>query len=285
MANTYILDGVDEQTPAPPSQLTMFTGKHRQNGRGSRLSPFVVMLPGDTINNDDAPWPTYPGGKGGVYRKIIHLIPPHRVYIETHVGGGAIIRNKRPAKINIALDLDPNPINNLRSNLVINSEAPAQWGFINEDAISWLNEYTFSGDEFVYADPPYLMETRRQQRQLYRCEYTRQDHIDLLNLLKSLPCKVMISGYQSDLYTKILVGWHTISFNARTRGGSWATEYLWMNYPQPERLHDYSFLGDNYRERERITRKKQRWAAKWAKMPLLERQAILSALQEHEANI
>ena len=35
---------------------------------------------------------TYPGGKGGngFYQKIINLIPPHDVYIETHLGGGAI---------------------------------------------------------------------------------------------------------------------------------------------------------------------------------------------------
>jgi len=40
---------------------------------------------------------TYPGGKGGsgVYQKIINLIPPHDVYIETHLGGGSIMRLAR----------------------------------------------------------------------------------------------------------------------------------------------------------------------------------------------
>ncbi|KHE92566.1 MAG: hypothetical protein SCABRO_01681, partial [Candidatus Scalindua brodae] len=37
----------------------------------------------------------YPGGKGGVFQKLINLMPPHDVYIETHLGGGAVIRNKR----------------------------------------------------------------------------------------------------------------------------------------------------------------------------------------------
>ena len=44
----------------------------------------------------------YPGGKGGVYQRLINLMPPHDVYIETHLGGEAIIRNKKPAKIEIS---------------------------------------------------------------------------------------------------------------------------------------------------------------------------------------
>lgn len=52
---------------------------------------------------------TYPGGKAasGTYQQIINLIPPHRVYIEPFLGGGAIARAKRPAAINILIDLDP----------------------------------------------------------------------------------------------------------------------------------------------------------------------------------
>jgi DNA adenine methylase len=52
----------------------------------------------------------YPGGKGGVYQKLINIMPPHEVYIETHLGGGAIMRNKRPAKINIGIEIDPKVI-------------------------------------------------------------------------------------------------------------------------------------------------------------------------------
>jgi len=34
------------------------------------------------------------------------LMPPHDTYIETHLGGGAIMRRKPPALHNIAIDLD-----------------------------------------------------------------------------------------------------------------------------------------------------------------------------------
>ena len=50
---------------------------------------------------------TYPGGKGRCYQHIITLMPKHRVFIETHLGGGAVIKRKKPAEINIGIDIDP----------------------------------------------------------------------------------------------------------------------------------------------------------------------------------
>jgi site-specific DNA-adenine methylase len=43
----------------------------------------------------------YIGGKSqaGVYQRIINLIPPHRVYVEPFLGGGAILRLKSPAEV------------------------------------------------------------------------------------------------------------------------------------------------------------------------------------------
>ena len=52
---------------------------------------------------------TYPGGKSGagVFQAIINRIPPHRVYIESFLGAGGILRHKRPAQISIGVDIDP----------------------------------------------------------------------------------------------------------------------------------------------------------------------------------
>lgn len=220
----------------------------------------------------------YPGGKGNAYQKIINLIPPHRTYIESHVGGGAVLRHKRRARSNIAIDVDASALEVLASTIATNGGGAVE--FINTDAATWLRSYEFQGDEFIYADPPYVMKSRKQQRQLYRYEYTTAQHRELLDILTVVPCKVMISGYWSELYTNRLQDWHVTSFDARTRGGTWATEFLWMNYEPPIELHDYRYLGDDYRERERIKRKKNRWSKKWRKMPVLERQAILAALRE-----
>jgi DNA adenine methylase len=92
----------------------------------------------------------------------------------------------------------------------------------------------------------------------------------------------MVSGYYSSIYGRSpLASWRTIGFNAMTRGGI-AIERLWMNYAVPDALHDLRYLGSNFRERERIKRKKARWQAKLAKLDPLEQAAIMECLRELE---
>ena len=97
-----------------------------------------------------------------------------------------------------------------------------------------------------------------------------------------MPPHDVYSGYWSELYAREWKDWCSISFQAMTRSGVAATEWLWMNYPEPFELDDYSYLGDNFRERERIKRKKVRWAERLKSMPALERFAILSVIKDHE---
>ncbi|MEM7133676.1 MAG: DNA adenine methylase [Chloroflexota bacterium] len=154
--------------------------------------------------------------------------------------------------------------------------------FLVGDCLTWLqdNRHLLTPSTFIYADPPYVMRSRASQRDYYRYEYTDDDHIALLELLKSLPCQIMISGYWSQLYEDLLQGWNVSTFTAQTRGGR-ATEWLWTNYPEPVELHDYRYLGSDFRERERIKRKASRWVKRFKSLPLLERQCIVSQLQAH----
>lgn len=221
---------------------------------------------------------SYPGGKGSVYQKIINLIPPHQVYIEPFLGGGAVLRNKRPASCSIAIDTDASAVELTRS--AIDENDGNTWYFVNCNAITWLKQFRFRGDEFIYADPPYVMSSRRQHRRLYRYELSDKDHVRLLEILIQVDCKVMISGYWSELYDRYLSGWNVKTFEAITRGGSMATEYLWLNYDDPVELHDYRYLGEDFRQRERIKRKKDRWVKRLENMDILERRAILAAIDQ-----
>jgi site-specific DNA-adenine methylase len=214
----------------------------------------------------------FPGGKGGTYQKYINLMPPHEAYIESHLGGGAIMRYKRRAKRNIGIEIDPEIMEIWTRGKEIDFE------LIHGDAISFLKSYPFTGKELVYCDPPYLRDTRKKYYPLYKYEYSLSQHVELLEILKSLPCMVMISGYESPLYIKSLTGWHTHTFQATTHHGM-ATEWIWMNYSKPTHLHDYRYLGDNFREREKIKLKLKRWIARFKSMSALERQALLSVLQ------
>jgi DNA adenine methylase len=233
----------------------------------------------------------YPGGKAGagVYQQIINQIPPHRVYIEPFLGGGAVLLHKRPTHVTIGIDIDAAVVSSWSSMLAINGEFSDRLpgGIVRcDDAISFLKDYDFIGDEFVYCDPPYLFETRSSRGKIYPHEFGDiGQHTQLLTLLLSLPCPVAISGYMSSLYTDMLATWRSIHYQTRTRGGSTVTEYLWMNYSEPLELHDYRYLGDNFRQRERLKRIRVRWLARLDRMDALERYALLSSIEEYSGRI
>lgn len=222
---------------------------------------------------------TYSGGKAadGVYHKIINQIPPHETYMELFLGGGAIMLYKKPAHCSIGIDSDGAVIEKWKLNKDVVPGAIYKKG----DAISFLKSYKWQGDEFVYLDPPYLMSTRRSKRPLYKCEFGDEaQHKKLLSVIIHLPCMVAISGYWSKLYDETLKDWRAINFQAGTRAGTAATEWLWMNYPEPVALHDYRYLGENFREREKITRQRKRWRARLLRMSSTQRYALLASINE-----
>jgi hypothetical protein len=94
------------------------------------------------------------------------------------------------------------------------------------------------------------------------------------------PCMVALSGYWSSLYASMLQDWRSISYMVGVQGGQAREEWLWMNYPEPAALHDYRYLGENFREREKITRQKRRWRARLLRMSSLQRYALLSSIAE-----
>jgi hypothetical protein len=223
----------------------------------------------------------YPGGKSGsgVYQTIINQMPPHAVYVEAFFGGGAVMKYKRPAQLaNIAIDRDA----------AVLRHVPGSVTAVCADALDWLPDiqritHCIAEDILVYCDPPYLMSTRSSQRPIYRYELEDADHVRLLDILASLAesgVMVMLSGYPSDLYDRQLAGWRRLSYYAMTRGGSMAQEVLWMSYPEPWELHDYRYLGRDFRERERIKRKKARWVQRLEKMDPQERAALMQAINQ-----
>jgi site-specific DNA-adenine methylase len=224
-----------------------------------------------------SPGTSYPGGKAGsgVYQNLINLMPPHELYIEAFLGAGAVLRHKRPATKTIGIDLDPLALERWHGDEIANLE------LIQGNALEWLAEAKLGRQTLVYCDPPYLMSTRRQHHRIYRCEIgTEHEHAQLLDVLLSLRCMVMISGYDSTLYNETLAGWRRSQFYTTNRSGARTVECVWMNYPTPSALHDYQFLGKGFKERERIKLKKERWLSRLQRLPALEREAVITALLE-----
>jgi site-specific DNA-adenine methylase len=216
---------------------------------------------------------SYLGSKAasGAYQAIIAQMPPHDTYIETHLGTGAVMRHKPRATRSIVIDLDQ----------AILDQFDCGADLLCDDAVSVLEAFDFdqAGRTLVYADPPYLHETRTSRKR-YRYEYSREDHIRLLECIQSIPAAVILSGYPSQLYDEHLTNWRTLEFQVMTRGGV-RTEKLWMNY-DPEAAHWASFAGNNFTDRQRIKRKATRWANNYKQLPPGERLAILAAILEVE---
>lgn len=225
----------------------------------------IIVIP-----DDDSPM-RYPGGKGKTYQHVINLMPPHRVYIETHLGGGAVMRHKLPATRNIAIDLSERAIELAKSNL-------CHAEFVCDRAEKFLSEYPFVGDELVYVDPPYHPLTRRRAR-VYQHDYGEEDHVQLLSILKTLPCMVILSGYENSLYASELKGWRTREFEAKTHTDV-RTETLWFNFEPPTALHDSRHLGASFRERQTAKRRIERLKCKLRQMDAVERAAIAQWLFE-----
>lgn len=229
----------------------------------------------------------YPGGKNGAgsYQRIINIIPPHKIFIEACAGSGAITRTMKPCEYNILIEADPVQAEKLkelhRPEVIIRN---SRWE--NDQEIVMGTDL----NTVIYFDPPYLKETRSSDRDIYQVEWTEKDHRRLLEFVTREDRKIIISHPRHELYERELKHWNTIDFEYMTRRGMrW--DRLWYNYPTPERLHDYSFVGNNRTRRQVIDRRITRWCSQLEKMEPRERNALLEevikkfrpALLEEEA--
>jgi len=228
---------------------------------------------------------SYPGGKGasGTAQKIISWMPPHSAYAELFAGAATIFGTKRPASYNFAGDIDADVVSK-----IITPAGPEEFCIECVCAFEWLEQRIgWYKNLLIYLDPPYLPSKLYQQngrgRQRYKHKFSVECHEKLLSVITKLKCYVMISGYDSTMYNRVLRApiWTKKTFMAQTRAGR-REECIWMNFnpdASPER-HDYRFIGDTFRERERIRKMQNRWLKKFTAMAPIERNAMLKVLTE-----
>jgi DNA adenine methylase len=224
----------------------------------------------------------YNGGKNadGVYQTIINQFPPHTTYIELFGGSGAIIKNKRPAKENYLLEIDRDVVKGFHTGCF----KLHNYDTINVNALNFVLNYQHCklyDDPFktlIYADPPYLMSSRRSQKPLYKYEWTKEMHEQFLGWAVKSMSMLVISAYRNELYDTILSRWRRVDYNAGIRTGEKVVESLYINYPVPDKLHEYTYLGKNFRERERIQRMIRNRTAGLLRLPVYYQEAILESL-------
>ena len=208
----------------------------------------------------------------GLCQALIALMPPHSVYIETHLGGGAIMKRKPGALRNIGIDLDERALSGFRCGYPVE--------LVRGCCHEYLAAYPFDGTELVYSDPPYLLGARKSSRR-YRFDYGDGDHEALLDLLKGLPCAAMVSGYPSRFYDERLSDWRSVSLQVMNHAGA-VTEKVWFNF-EPDRVHWASLAGRNFTHRQTVKRKAAGWGRRYRAMPPAERLAVLAAIMAVEA--
>lgn len=107
----------------------------------------------------------------------------------------------------------------------------------NQDVFYLMERYDRE-TTFMYLDPPYVLSTR--SKRIYKHEFTNDDHIRLLEFCVRSKAKILISGYDCDLYNRYLGDWHKDSIEVDCESGKKRTEIIWMNYRPEEQLSLFS---------------------------------------------
>jgi DNA adenine methylase len=91
-------------------------------------------------------------------------------------------------------------------------------------------------DTLFYLDPPYV-QGERTSRIVYNHEMTKEDHVNLINLLLKIKGMAILSGYETEIYNPLLEsGWRQSKFDCFARVAKNAqgfrtprTECLWIS--------------------------------------------------------
>lgn len=108
----------------------------------------------------------------------------------------------------------------------------------NRPALEVIERFNYS-NVFMYIDPPYVLGTRTGKQ--YKHEMSDADHEELLKLLLQSRAKIMLSGYESELYNNYLIGWEKKQFFSCAEHGKPRIETVWMNYKADLQMNFWDF--------------------------------------------
>jgi DNA adenine methylase len=98
----------------------------------------------------------------------------------------------------------------------------------NKPALQLIDQYDGPKTLF-YCDPPYLIEERSRARKSYDFEMTNQDHDALARRLNKVKGKVILSGYQNDLYDGLYRDWTRLDKQTKGSAKEARIESIWLS--------------------------------------------------------
>ena len=98
---------------------------------------------------------TYYGGKQGMLKEILPLIPPHNTYTEAFAGGAAVLFAKSPARINVINDLNGELMNFYRT-------VVSDYDRLKKEIMQTLHGRGYMEvAKFIYGHPEYFSNVKR----------------------------------------------------------------------------------------------------------------------------
>ena len=114
---------------------------------------------------------SYPGGKRHIYKQLINKMPPHQQFISLFMGHCPILRFKKPATVNIGIDKDSDVVERWQKHKAQLPDPNHTWVLSNQCSLRWLSRNVsdpgnsnINQDTLIYADPPYIHDTRLTAR-------------------------------------------------------------------------------------------------------------------------
>ena len=149
-----------------------------------------------------------------------------------HTGYGfARVKNQVNRNMPASVAKYRNMLNNL-----INMHNRLKDVIIENASFECIIEKYDSHKTFFYMDPPYLSDTR-VKKNIYKYEMSLSQHKTLIEMLKSVKDKVMLSGYDNPLYNEL--NWNKVVIkhpksatviNNNNSSRSVKFEVVWLNY-------------------------------------------------------
>lgn len=99
------------------------------------------------------------------------------------------------------------------------------------DALVLIERYNNS-ETLMYLEPPY-MQASRKNADYYRHEMSDDEHNRMLDIVLASKAKIILSGYESPLYSERLKDWRCFHTQSQTTSAEMADEFIWLNYEPP----------------------------------------------------
>lgn len=209
----------------------------------------------------------------GVWQRTINEIPPQDTLMIPCLGHSRVLQNIRQTGLTYGVDTDCAIINQWQ-----NTKLDRTIKFVQADAVDFLSEFPWDKSKryVVLIDPPHHYEWQGEKGY---ATFDHREFAQLITALKSVYPNIsfILYHYNQDWYDNQLPGWRKVTFRLK----HWEHTLYCSDSIEDGKLHDYSFVGDNWRERDELKKMFPRWRHQFIDMMPQERDMLFRLIFNH----